>query len=137
MGEGGGNVTKDMPGIISLAGKFGVRVEEVAGLNRITDYWEGKTVFDLGEKYSARVPEFKTKNDIGRTLTARPDSAYTIPVGREVVNYYYPLAWGWDKIVDYCEQRADEVAGHAGGDGLWGLDGLYYYDSVIILVMFI
>ena len=33
LGEGGGNVTKDMPGIISLAGKFGVRVEEVAGLN--------------------------------------------------------------------------------------------------------
>ena len=134
LGEGGGNVTKDMPGIISLAGKFGVRVEEVAGLNRITDYWEGKTVFDLGEKYSARVPEFKTKNDIGRTLTARPDSAYTIPVGREVVNYYYPLAWGWDKIVDYCEQRADEVAGHAGGDGLRGMDRLYYYESVIILV---
>ncbi|HJA08201.1 MAG TPA: 4-hydroxyphenylacetate decarboxylase large subunit [Candidatus Mailhella merdigallinarum] len=134
LGTGGGNVTHDMPGIVSLAGKFGVRTEELPGLNRITDYWDGKTILDLGEKYSARVPEFHTKNELGRTLTARPDSAYTIPVGREVVSYYYPLQMGLDGMIEFCRRRAAEVAGYADGDGLRGMDRLYYYEAVIVLV---
>lgn len=134
LGSGGGNVTHDMPGVVSLAGKFGIRAEELPGLNKITDYWDGKTILDLGEKYSARIPEFAVKNELGRTLTSRPDSAYTIPIGREVASYYYPLQMGLDGMIDYCERRAAEVAGYADGDGLRGMDRLYYYEAVIVLV---
>lgn len=134
LGSGGGNVTEDVPGVVSLAGKFGVRVEELPGLNRITDYWDGKTVMDIGEKYSARLPEFDTKNNLGRTLTSRPDSAYTVPIGREVVSYYYPLQMGLDKMIEFCGERAVEVGGDADGDGLRGMDRLYFYEAAIILI---
>ena len=133
IGTGGGNVTSDMPGVISLAGKFGLRTNEVPTLNKITEYWSGKTVEEIGERHSKWVPEFDTKNDLKRTLTSRADSAYTVPVGREVVSYYYPLQYGLDGIIDLCEKRATEVAGNADGDGVSGMDRLYFYESVAIL----
>ena len=133
IGMGGGNVTEDQPGIISLAGKFGLRAKEVPVLNKITEFWSGKTVEEIGERHSKWVPEFAVKNNLKRTLTSRADSAYTVPVGRDVVSYYYPLQYGLDGIIAFCEERAKEVAGNADGDGLTGMDRLYYYESVAIL----
>lgn len=42
IGMGGGNVTEDQPGIISLAGKFGLRAKEVPVLNKITEFWSAR-----------------------------------------------------------------------------------------------
>ncbi len=61
IGMGGGNVTEDQPGIISLAGKFGLRAKEVPVLNKITEFWSGKTVEEIGERHSKWVPEFAVK----------------------------------------------------------------------------
>lgn len=133
IGMGGGNVTEDQPGIISLAGKFGLRAKEVPVLNKITEFWSGKTVEEIGERHSKWVPEFDVKNNLKRTLTSRADSAYTVPVGRDVVSYYYPLQYGLDGIIAFCEERAKEVAGNADGDGLTGMDRLYFYEAVAIL----
>lgn len=133
MGTGGGNVIQDMPGCISLAGKFGLRIEEIPAMNKITSYWVGKTVEELGEKYSQRVPEFNIKNKLNETLTSRADSAYTVPVGREVVSYYNPLQHGLDGIIKICTDKAKIVAGNANGDGISGMDRLYFYEAAIIL----
>lgn len=133
IGTGGGNVTSDMPGVISLAGKFGLRASEVPALNKITEYWSGKTIEEIGERHSKWVPEFETKNNLKRTLTSRADSAYTVPVGREVVSYYYPLQYGLDGMIQICETKAAEVAGNADGDGVSGMDRLYFYEAVAIL----
>lgn len=133
LGAGGGNVTGDMPGVISLAGKFGLRAEEVPTLNQITAYWSGKTIEEIGERHSKFVPEFETKLKLNETFTSRPDSAYTIPVGREVASYYYPLQYGLDGMIELCERKASEVAGNASGDGVSGMDRLYFYESVAIL----
>ena len=72
IGTGGGNVTKDLPGAISLAGKFGLRAEEVPALNKITDYWAGKTLEEVGERISSTVPGFDVKN---KSRCARPRRA--------------------------------------------------------------
>lgn len=133
IGTGGGNVTADAPGVICLGGKFGLRAEEVPGLNRITSYWSGKTIEELGEEYSRWIPEFNTKNNLLRTLTSRADSAYTVPVGRTVLNFYYPLAYGLDGMIELCEKRAVEVAGDAGCDGILGMDRLYFYEAIATL----
>ncbi len=133
LGTGGGNVTHDLPGVISLAGKFGLRAAEVPALNKITEYWSGKTIEEIGERHSKWVPEFETKNNLTRTLTSRADSAYTVPVGREVASYYYPLQYGLDGMIRLCETKAAEVAGNADGDGVSGMDRLYFYEAVAIL----
>lgn len=133
LGLGGGNVTRDMPGVISLAGKFGLRADEVPALNKITAYWSGKTVEEVGERHSKWVPDFAVKNNLTRTLTSRADSAYTVPVGREVVSYYYPLQYGLDGMIALCEDRCREVAGNADGDGVSGMDRLYFYEAAAIV----
>lgn len=134
IGTGGGNVTHDMPGVISLAGKFGMRAEEVPALNKITDYWAGKTLEEVGERISSTVPGFDVKNNLLRTATSRADSAYTIPVGRQVVSYYYPLAYGLDGMIELCDQKYLEVAGDPGGDGYGGIDRMYFYQAISILI---
>lgn len=134
IGTGGGNVTHDLPGVISLAGKFGLRAEEVPALNKITDYWSGKTLEEIGESISANVPGFDIKNNLLRTATSRADSAYTIPVGRQVVTYYYPLQYGLDGMIDYCNKRYLEVSGKADGDGYGGIDRMYFYQAVTIII---
>jgi len=133
LGLGGGNVTADLPGVISLAGKFGLRASEVPMLNKITEYWSGKTIEEIGEKHSRWVPDFEVKNNLTRTLTSRGDSAYTVPVGREVVSYYYPLQMGFDAMIELCRQRASQVAGNADGDGVSGMDRLYFYEAAAIV----
>lgn len=134
IGTGGGNVTHDLPGAISLAGKFGMRAEEVPALNKITDYWAGKTLEEIGERISSTVPGFDVKNNLLRTATSRADSAYTIPVGRQVVSYYYPLQYGLDGMIALCDEKYLEVAGQADGDGYGGLDRMYFYQAVSIVI---
>ena len=45
-GQGGGNVTKSFGKVISIAGKFGMRQEEIPMLLELARMWEGKYVDD-------------------------------------------------------------------------------------------
>ncbi|MBE3140367.1 MAG: 4-hydroxyphenylacetate decarboxylase large subunit, partial [Thermoplasmata archaeon] len=60
------------------------------------------------------------------------DSGYTLPQGREVINYYYPLEYGFDGIIKMAEELKAKVAGKADGDGMVGMNRLYNYEAVII-----
>ncbi|MBI5440592.1 MAG: MFS transporter, partial [Deltaproteobacteria bacterium] len=95
-GQGGGNVVKSFGKIVSVAGKFGVRQEEIPALLKIARSWVGKSVDDLGHKYEQMVPGYETKEAIMRNIVCMFDSGYTLPQGREVINYYYPLHLGFD-----------------------------------------
>lgn len=134
MGEGGGNVTKSFGKVISIAGKFGIRQEEVPALLELAKMWEGKSVDDLGNKYEKMVPDYEVKENIMRTVVCMFDSGFTLPQGREVANYYYPLEYGFDGLIKMAREMMDEVAGKADGDGMVGMNRLYNYQAVILAI---
>ena len=132
-GQGGGNVTKSFDKVISIAGKFGMRQKEIPALLKLARLWEGKSVDDLGHKYEKMVPEYKTKEKIMRNIVCMFDSGFTLPQGREVINYYYPLEYGFDGIIAIAREMKDKVAGRADGDGMVGMNRLYNYEAVILV----
>jgi 4-hydroxyphenylacetate decarboxylase large subunit len=133
-GSGGGNVTKNFGNVISIAGKFGMRTEEVPAMLHSARQWVGKSVDDLGHKYEQMVPEYPIKEAIMRNIVCMFDSGYTLPQGREVINYYFPLEYGIDGLIQMAKEKKAEVAGRAGGDGVAGMNRLYNYEAVILIL---
>lgn len=133
-GTGGGNVTNSFGNVVSIAGKFGIRKEEVTALVTLAKAWVGKSVEDLGHKYEQIVPTYEIKENIMKSLICMFDSGFTLPQGREVVNYYYPLQYGFDGLIKMAEECKKEVAGNADGDGIIGMDRLYFYEAVKLVV---
>ena len=134
-GQGGGNVVKSFGKVVSIAGKFGMRQEEIPGLLEVARMWVGKSVDDLGHKYETMVPGYETKEAIMRNIVCMFDSGYTLPQGREVINYYYPLHLGFDGIINLAKEMKAKVAGRADGDGLTGMNRLYNYEAVILAIL--
>ena len=133
-GSGGGNVTESFGNVISIAGKFGMRAEEIPALLQIAGQWVGKSVDDLGHRYEQMVPEYPMKEAIMRSIVCMFDSGYTLPQGREVINYYYPLEYGFDALITMAREEKAQVAGRAGGDGLIGMNRLYNYEAVLLIL---
>lgn len=133
-GQGGGNVVKSFGKVISIAGKFGMRQEHIPALLALAKMWVGKSVDDLGHKYEQMVPDYEIKEAIMRNVVCMFDSGYTLPQGREVINYYYPLEYGFDGIIKIAKEMKDKVAGRADGDGMVGMNRLYNYEAVILAV---
>ncbi|MDR3672938.1 MAG: 4-hydroxyphenylacetate decarboxylase large subunit [Holophaga sp.] len=131
-GTGGGNVTKSFGKVVSIAGKFGMRQEEVPGLLKLAKAWVGKSVDDLGHKYEQMVPDYEVKEALMRNIVCMFDSGYTLPQGREVINYYYPLEYGIDGLIAMAKELKAAVAGRADGDGIKGTNRLFNYEAVII-----
>ena len=128
MGKGGGNVTRSMGNVISIAGKFGLRVEEMPAMIEIAKKWKDRSVDDVGHKYEQLVPGYSEKEALMRSVICMFDSGYTLPQGREVINYYYPLQYGFDALIGQCRRKIEEVAGYP------DMDRLYYYRATIILL---
>ena len=133
-GAGGGNVTESFGNVVSIAGKFGMRREEVPALLHTAREWVGRSVDDVGHKYEQMVPEYPMKEAIMRAIVCMFDSGYTLPQGREVVNYYYLLEYGLDGLIQIAKEQKAAVAGRAGGDGLTGMNRLYNYEAVILIL---
>ena len=128
MGQGGGNVTHSVGNILSIAGKFGLRKEEMPILMKIAKKWHNKSVDDIGHKYEQMAPGYKEKEAIMRSVICMFDSGYTLPQGREVINHYYPLQYGIDGIIKICEKSIEETAGRP------DMDRLYFYKAVILIL---
>jgi 4-hydroxyphenylacetate decarboxylase large subunit len=128
MGQGGGNVTKSIGNVISIAGKFGLRKEEMPILIKTAKRWFNKSVDDVGHKYEQLIPGYQTKEEIMRAVICMFDSGYTLPQGREVINYYYPLQFGIEGIKNICRENQDKSAGQP------PMDRLYFYRAVIIML---
>lgn len=126
MGKGGGNVTTSTGKVISIAGKFGVRVEEMPVMIEIARKWKDKSVDDIGHKYEQMVPGYPEKEAIMRSVICMFDSGYTLPQGREVINYYFPLQYGIDGLIAQCKSSIAEVAGYP------DMDRLYFYRAAIL-----
>ena len=102
---------------MSIAGKFGIRAKEVPALLKLAREWEKKSVEDLGRRYEEMVPEYEIKENIMKSVICMFDSGYTLPQGREVINYYYPLQYGYDRLIEMAKEGKKRVAGKAEGDG--------------------
>lgn len=133
-GQGGGNVVASFGNVVSIAGKFGMRQEEIPALVKLAKMWVGKSVDDLGHKYEMMVPDYNVKENIMRNIVCMFDSGYTLPQGREVVNYYFPLEYGFDGLINMAKELRDEVAGRADGDGMVGTNRLFNYHAVIYAI---
>lgn len=133
-GSGGGNVTESFGEVTSIAGKFGMRNEDIPALIKCAREWVGKSVDDRSLKYQKMVPEYDIKEKLMRSVVCMFDSGFTLPLGREVINYYYPLQYGFGGLIDIAREKIAEVAGEAGGDGIIGMDRLYFYQAVILVL---
>ncbi|MFH1728502.1 MAG: 4-hydroxyphenylacetate decarboxylase large subunit [Pseudomonadota bacterium] len=122
-GTGGGNVTESAGSVVSIAGKFGLRKEELPILMDLAKKWVGKSVEDIGCKYEKMVPEYDLKESIMKSVICMFDSGYTLPQGREVIDYYYPLQYGIDGLINICKDKIKEVAGSP------EMDRLYFYKA--------
>jgi 4-hydroxyphenylacetate decarboxylase large subunit len=127
-GKGGGNVTQSEGEVISIAGKFGLRKEELSIMIETAKSWKNKSVDDIGHKYEKEVPGYKEKEAIMRSVICMFDSGYTLPQGREVINYYYPLQYGIDGLIDICKTSINSVAGYP------KMERLYFYKAVIAIL---
>ena len=121
--SGGGNVTTSIGNVKSIGGKFGIRAEEAPALSRLANEWY------VGQRYEKMVKEYPLKASIMRSLICMIDSGFTVPQGREVVNYSYFLQDGFDVLIQKCEDMKPEVAGDAGGDPIIGMDRVYFYEA--------
>jgi 4-hydroxyphenylacetate decarboxylase large subunit len=130
-GAGGGNVVASFGKVVSIAGKFGIRQEEVPAMLKVARTWVGKSVDDLGHKYEQTIPGYDIKEAIMKSVVCMFDSGYTLPQGREVINYFYPLQYGFDGLVSIAKEKKNQVAGRPDGDGLVGMNRLYNYEAVI------
>lgn len=132
VGAGGGNVTESYGNIISIAKKFGCRKEDVPVLVKISKPWDGQSVEELSTKYSSFTPDYDQEQRIMDGVVCMFDS-FCIPQGREVMNYYLPLEYGWDGIIQLCDEKIKETMGEAGDDGVLGMGRGYYYVAMKIL----
>jgi len=128
VGKGGGNVTKSSGNVISIAGKFGLRKEELPILMEVAKKWKDKSVDDIGHKYEQLVPGYKEKEALMRSVICMFDSGYTLPQGREVINFYFPLQNGIDGIIRICEEGIAETAGKP------DMDRIYFFQAVILML---
>jgi 4-hydroxyphenylacetate decarboxylase large subunit len=128
VGKGGGNVIKSSGNVISIAGKFGLRKEELPILMEVAKIWKDKSVDDIGHKYEQLVPGYKEKEALMRSVICMFDSGYTLPQGREVINFYYPLQYGIDGIIRICEEGIAETAGNP------DMDRIYFFQAVILML---
>jgi 4-hydroxyphenylacetate decarboxylase large subunit len=103
-------------------------VEEMPVMIEVAKRWKDKSVDDVGHKYEQLVPGYKEKEAIMRSVICMFDSGYTLPQGREVINYYYPLQYGIDGIINMCEESIAETAGYP------DMDRIYFYKAVIIML---
>ncbi|MCB7513623.1 4-hydroxyphenylacetate decarboxylase large subunit [bacterium 210917-SL.2.15] len=126
VGAGGGNVTKNFGNVISIAQKFGMRKEEIPVLVKVSKYWDNASVERVSDRYSKIVPEYDKWKGYRDSVLIMFDS-WAIPQGREVINYYMPLEYGFDRIIEMCDEKIAEVLGEAGDDGILGMSRGYYY----------
>ena len=127
-------MTESTDKVASIAGKFACRQEEMGAYRKLAGMWAGKSVDDLRTKYESMVPDYKFKESLMRSIICIIDSGYTVPQGREVTDYYYPLQYGFDRLKEICEERKSEVAGNADGDGILGMNRLYNYEAMILVI---
>ncbi|MDU2064912.1 MAG: 4-hydroxyphenylacetate decarboxylase large subunit [Sporomusaceae bacterium] len=126
VGSGGGNVTQSQGNVISIAKKFGMRKEEIPVLVKTAKPWKGISVEELSDKYSQMTPGYSQFKEIMDSVICMFDS-FAIPQGREVMNYYLPLQYGFDRIRKMCDEKIAELMGEAGEDGDFGMSRGYYY----------
>ena len=129
VGAGGGNVTESYGNIVSIAKKFGMRKEEIPVLVKTAKPWKGISIEELSDKYSQMTPGYDQFKRIMDSVICMFDS-FAIPQGREVINYYLPLQYGFDRIIGMCDERMAEVMGEAGDDGDFGMSRGYYYAAM-------
>jgi 4-hydroxyphenylacetate decarboxylase large subunit len=125
MGSGGGNVTKSEGNVLSIASKFGLRKEELSLLKEAARSWSGKSTGSIGHKYEQEVPGYEEKEAIMRSVICMYESGSAMPQGREVINYYYPLQYGIDGLIEICKKGAAEAAGNP------DMERLYFYKASV------
>jgi len=128
LGQGGGNVTQSAGNVVSIAGKFGIRKEEMPILIKIAKKWFKKSVDDVGHRYEQLVPGYHEKEEIMRAVICMFDSGYTLPQGREVINYYYPLQYGIEGLKNICREKIEQTAGRP------SMDRIYFYKAIQIML---
>lgn len=73
----------------------------------VSKYWDGISVEDISTKYAKTLPGFEQFQNIMDSVLVMFDS-FAIPQGREVMNYYMPLQYGFDGILELCDEKSQK-----------------------------
>ena len=127
VGAGGGNITEDTSYAVSIASKFGLRRELIPTLVKIGQYWDTCSVERVTQRLSEVDPKYSAWKGYRDSVLCMFDN-WAIPQGREVMNYYMPLEYGWDGLIEQCDEKIAKLWGRAdNGDGILGTSRGYYY----------
>jgi 4-hydroxyphenylacetate decarboxylase large subunit len=132
VGAGGGNVTQSYGNVVCIAKKFGLRKDEVPVLVKVAKYWDNCSVERVSDRYTREIHEYDEWIAYRNSVLIMFDS-WAIPQGREVMNYYLPLEYGFDRIIELCDEKIGETIGEAGFDGVLGMSRGYYYMATKII----
>ncbi len=102
--------------------------KDVAPSPHISHFWIRRADFQSAFTGIAATKPTASRRSGLSAFRAEHDSGYTLPQGREVINYYYPLQYGINGIIRICKEGIAEAA------GVPGMDRIYFFQAVILML---
>ncbi|WP_346905021.1 pyruvate formate lyase family protein, partial [Faecalicatena contorta] len=129
LATGGGVVSESTPEVLSMARRYGMRVEEHAALIEICRYWQNKSAEDTCWKWGTLHPEYDTLVNFKNAVLMAADMEYGNRHGRSVTNYQIVFEKGFQGMIDRCKEL---IAANV-GDGT-AVDKVAYWQATIYAI---
>ena len=129
LATGGGVVSESTPEVLSMARRYGMRIEEHAALIEICRYWQNKSAEDTCWKWGTLHPEYDTLVNFKNAVLMAADMEYGNRHGRSVTNYQIVFEKGFQGMIDRCKEL---IAANV-GDGT-AVDKVAYWQATIYAI---
>lgn len=129
LATGGGVVSESTDKVLSMARRFGLRVEEHPAMIEICKYWQNKSAEDTCWMWGTMHPEYDTLVKFKDVVLMAADMEYGNRHGRSVNNYQIVFSKGFQGMIERCKELIAENA----GDGI-AVDKIAYWEATIYAI---
>lgn len=129
LATGGGVVSESTDKVLSMARRFGLRVEEHPAMIEICKYWQNKSAEDTCWMWGTMHPEYDTLVKFKDVVLMAADMEYGNRHGRSVNNYQIVFSKGFQGMIERCKELITENA----GDGT-AVDKIAYWEATIYAI---
>lgn len=129
LATGGGVVSESTDKVLSMARRFGLRVEEHPAMIEICKYWQNKSAEDTCWMWGTMHPEYDTLVKFKDVVLMAADMEYGNRHGRSVNNYQIVFSKGFQGMIERCKELIAENA----GDGT-AVDKIAYWEATIYAI---
>lgn len=129
LATGGGVVSESTDKVLSMARRFGLRVEEHPAMIEICKYWQNKSAEDTCWMWGTMHPEYDTLVKFKDVVLMAADMEYGNRHGRSVNNYQIVFSKGFQGMIERCKELIAENA----GDGT-AVDKIAYWGATIYAI---